>query len=375
MQEIKNHQVWTRWEHGGEVVTFQEHLGDTRTRYTGFQFRGREYSSARKLLMEIHGGRDNHLTVDRYFGLSRDPQPVTIVEMFAKPPIMAKVSKGPVIVVEKRLGIDFQVLKDDVRRLFYSGFGAEVVQRGFDPEDVFQEVCMGLEIRNRGTCPFDKDTATLSTYVFMVARCILSNYTRKSKSDRTMLGGFFDQDGNECDLSHLDRWGESSPWVDQAGWSMIRNESSFEELRIRRAEISQVIRMKVSPEFFDLADTVLSGLLLGYSQNEITTLLGISKEKVKNAIQFLRQELHDFFPRVQTKSPTKKSELEDPLSDSPCEPEEDLIEKARKNATRKKIALSRTDTKDLPSGSEENLIEDFLRKNKALVFPTVPANP
>ena len=81
------------------------------------------------------------------------------------------------------LGIDLNKYADDVKRLFYSQFGAKVIKLGFDPEDVLQEIYKGILIRNEGS-PFNPAKAKFSTYVVMVCRCVVSNYITKHQKTK-----------------------------------------------------------------------------------------------------------------------------------------------------------------------------------------------
>ena len=81
------------------------------------------------------------------------------------------------------LGIDLNKHADDVKRLFYSQFGAKVIKLGFDPEDVLQEIYKGILIRNEGS-PFNPAKAKFSTYVVMVCRCVVSNYITKHQKTK-----------------------------------------------------------------------------------------------------------------------------------------------------------------------------------------------
>lgn len=80
-------------------------------------------------------------------------------------------------------GIDLNKHADDVKRLFYSQFGAKVIKLGFDPEDVLQEIYKGILIRNEGS-PFNPAKAKFSTYVVMVCRCVVSNYITKHQKTK-----------------------------------------------------------------------------------------------------------------------------------------------------------------------------------------------
>jgi len=90
----------------------------------------------------------------------------------------------------KKLGIDIEKHKEDIKKLFYKRQGTKLMKTGVDTEEVLQEVYKGILIRNRGTCPFDSEKSAMSTYIVMVVDCITMNYMNKFNriSDRFVTG-------------------------------------------------------------------------------------------------------------------------------------------------------------------------------------------
>lgn len=68
---------------------------------------------------------------------------------------------------------------DEVRKLLCAGFMGKMKAKGYDPEDVLQEVYRGILVRNNGKCPFEEGKGSFGHYVHMVCSCILTNYHRK----------------------------------------------------------------------------------------------------------------------------------------------------------------------------------------------------
>lgn len=79
------------------------------------------------------------------------------------------------------LGIDLAGRGLEVRKILFAGFGRQMAVWGYDPEDVLQEVYLGLMARNAGRCPWDGKKSSWGHYVHMVCSCILSNYSRKKR--------------------------------------------------------------------------------------------------------------------------------------------------------------------------------------------------
>jgi hypothetical protein len=87
------------------------------------------------------------------------------------------------------LGIDLLNRSHEVRKLLFAGFAGKMLSKGYNPEDVLQEIYRGLLVRNKGTCPWDKRKSSFGHYVHMVISCVLTNYHRKEskRCDRDAL--------------------------------------------------------------------------------------------------------------------------------------------------------------------------------------------
>lgn len=186
----------------------------------------RVYNSARQTIMALVNGveaptgrcRDPKLTFDNYFKNrvnTGEELSISILDIIPKVKtkpneLVVSVPKRRIreensLSVENRRGIDLNVNYMDVKRLFYAGFSRRVFAMGYDPEELFQELCKGLLIRNNGKCVFDPGVSSLGHYVHMVANCILSNYNRKySRVRRSENVGYKDEDGEVVDLSCCD---------------------------------------------------------------------------------------------------------------------------------------------------------------------------
>lgn len=81
-------------------------------------------------------------------------------------------------------GIDLYSRGHEVKLLLHAGFGLKMSARGYDPDDVLQEVYKGLITRNNGRCPFDPGKSSFGHYVHMVCDCVLKNYHRKQSRIR-----------------------------------------------------------------------------------------------------------------------------------------------------------------------------------------------
>lgn len=151
------------------------------------QSKEKEFQSLQKLLDDIVGPGHR---AGRYFKVrvrefSYEPEHNPILELFGS---------------KRNLGIDLTVYSKDVAKLFYAGFRREVIQEGWEPEDVLQEVYKGIITRNRSKSAYDPAKSTLGSYVHMVCRCIVSNYRRsmRRKTNRETPGITEMRDGGFC---------------------------------------------------------------------------------------------------------------------------------------------------------------------------------
>ena len=100
IQTIEPQVIYTRYEHGGQKVTIEDGVAGKR-----YELGGKTYTSARKLLIDIHG-KDLHLTFDRYFRLGRHGKnsgkvsQVTVLDMFGSVsvPVVGCKNSGTVVI-------------------------------------------------------------------------------------------------------------------------------------------------------------------------------------------------------------------------------------------------------------------------------------
>ncbi len=190
------------------------------------------------------GLRDPKTTFDRYFRrgkYQRETYPEMDVlsifrpdETLALPPVQIPLSReasdlailpNPQNAPKRNLGIDLERRGHEVRKLFYAGFARRVAARGYDPEDVLQELYKALLIRNRGKCPWDPQKSSFGHYVHMVAGCIISNYNRKfGRLEAHEVFGISNAKGEVIDVAEADAAHVSPLQEDYTGYNKARNE-------------------------------------------------------------------------------------------------------------------------------------------------------
>jgi hypothetical protein len=89
--------------------------------------------------------------------------------------------------LNRKLGVDVEAKIDDIKSIFYKHFAKMCIQSKYDPEEMLQEIYLGILHRNKGNCPYDPAKSSLSTYIVMVSRCILFNIFNKENKTRSKI--------------------------------------------------------------------------------------------------------------------------------------------------------------------------------------------
>jgi RNA polymerase sigma factor (sigma-70 family) len=155
-------------------------------------------------------------------------------------------------IINKKLGIDIEAKYQDIKSIFYRHFAPICFKNKVDSEDVLQEVFLGLEIRNKGTCPFDPAKSSMSTYIVLVARGVVFNYLKKTKNSRE----------NE----------KTSKEEDSKMFDYIPTEEKCIDESILLDEIRNMFKGDLAKVFDDMAQ--------GYSVREISSRRKIEPQKV-----------------------------------------------------------------------------------------------
>lgn len=187
-------EYWTRWKHGNRPVQVWETDG-SRTYVLDRKDGKVRHTTARSLLTEVCG-KDPHITFARYFRLGKHSQ-----QKFQVLDQQFQALLGSRALVFSPMGIDLEKRGHEVRKILMSKFGFWISTYGYDPEDVLQEVNLGLLNRNTGKGVFDPRRSSFSHYVYMVCRSVLSNYHRKERkragNESSGLWAYT-EDGDRC---------------------------------------------------------------------------------------------------------------------------------------------------------------------------------
>lgn len=179
-----------------------------------------------------------------------------------------------------KLGIDLEGRYIEVRKLFFAGFASRVHRMGYDPEDVFQDLCRGLLVRNRGKCPWDERKSSFGHYIHMVAGCILSNFHRhRSRIDLSEVYGSRGADGEELDFAQANILSEPSRQEEIVHWRMM-GQGLIPDIQ------AQAIASGFSP---DTVGTVVTLLAEGWNYKEIAAQVSLSAPVVSRIAKFVRR--------------------------------------------------------------------------------------
>lgn len=263
----------------------------------------KSYPNARKTLLAVVNNdpflkklkpKDLHYSWDRYFRTGkyskRHQLKMDTLSLFVD---SITVSKTPehkqdlslsVLVEEPVLGIDLDKRGIEVRKLFYAGFASKAIAKGYDPEDVLQELYKGLLVRNTGKCPFNPNKSSFGHYVYMVAGCILSNYNRRySRLQRNEVFGVKDRDGEVVDVA-MSSLAQEKPFED----------SEYETEDLKRHLKSEILKKAGENKInLERACPVIDMMFEGYKNKEIIEETGFSANWVSKFLKFARKVVRE----------------------------------------------------------------------------------
>lgn len=254
------------------------------------------YSSARQLLIAVTGHPTaRNWTLDRYFRRKKwdtTPESVRRAEGFLdwfRPVVQiadASITKGTAHHLAQQVithgpqevGIDLVGRSHEVAKLLFAGFGNWIYTAGYDPQEVLQEVYLGLAVRNQGKCPWTKSKSSFGHYVHMVCNGVLSNYHRKNKRIREheQVGAYsYNAQG---DFKEQDVASTQLP-------SPTTSEKSYLEERI---VVQDLLAYIPNDPHTHLAKQILPYIKDGYTRTDIARKLGLPRMRITEALAVLQ---------------------------------------------------------------------------------------
>lgn len=166
----------------------------------------------------------------------------------------------------RKLGVDVEAKANDIKSIFYKHFAKMCIQSKYDPEEMLQEIYLGILHRNKGNCPFDPAKSSLSTYIVMVSRCILFNIFNKENKTRARI---FDPKEKD-DLFRL-----------------IKDNHDF-DTKFLIEEARNLCKSEDMKNVFDQ-------MLLGYNISQISSNLKIENRKVSEMTSKIKKTISPLF--------------------------------------------------------------------------------
>lgn len=178
-------------------------------------------------------------------------------------------------------GIDLAKRGHEVTKLLYAGFARKIIAQGYEIEDVLQEVYAGILARNKGKGAFNPNASSFGSYVYMVIRCILSNYHRKQT--KLTRGEYHPPNNPDNDISIE----ENTPAPDT--YCQPMDMTLFQDLYTHIQSLTE----SGDPEA-RLALQALPYVSQGYGRSEIAQKLNIPKATASKTLAYLRQTTREW---------------------------------------------------------------------------------
>lgn len=191
-----------------------------------------------------------------------------------------------ILIPPPKLGIDLKNRWVEVRKLFFAGFASLVKGSRYDPEEILQEVYMGIHIRNHGKCPWDPRKSTFGHYVHMVIQCVLRNYHRKENNYRTRyVSSPLEESPERYDAFLLSATEDRSNDIFDIAGGRFEYDNMVQLLDHHNAPWSKN------------AVRVLPLLVSGMTREEMSLRLGMSKGSLSKTIKHIRGFLGTHYQR------------------------------------------------------------------------------
>ena len=70
-----------------------------------------------------------------------------------------------------------------LRRIFHRRFAPALRKQGMDADEVYQDVCLSMVVRDQGQNPFCRAKGNRSNYAYMVCRSVVSHALARHRRD------------------------------------------------------------------------------------------------------------------------------------------------------------------------------------------------
>lgn len=180
-------------------------------------------------------------------------------------------------------GVDVSAKRKDIAKLLYKACGQAIIKHGYDFDDVFQDVCLGLIIRNRGRGAYDPSRSSFGHYVILVCNSVFRNFHAKEqkKKNREVIGTR-DASGEFVDFQDTAvEESEEYPSI-----SEIKDVDKYLDLVAEKTSNPRISwEIKTNRDKYR---RILGGIIAGFSNEEISKDIGLSRPMMHRIISKYR---------------------------------------------------------------------------------------
>ena len=169
-------------------------------------------------------------------------------------------------------GVDLEAKAVDVARIAASLYGRKVIDAGFEWDDFLSNLYMAILRRNEGNTPYDPRRASLSRYISVLSRTVLSHMcTARWRLERKHSLGARDRSGAVVDAA------------------LVAVELQAPQLqRSVEAEAADLLRAQLVSKRLHKAAVLV---LVGHKTREVAEACGMTRE----VVSWLREELRNAY--------------------------------------------------------------------------------
>lgn len=168
-------------------------------------------------------------------------------------------------------GIDLEENYEKIRKVVSSEYGGAPIET----EDLVQQVCKKITKRNRSSSPYDPSRSSISRYVHVVARSVVSSHVRKEAYKRERTFDHVKSDVPESDVKP--KKAEKTTACPEGFADFLKDELCWDDtaprrvyllmsMGYKRSEIASIL--KKTPRSISWYRTRLKKLLRKYVANE-----------------------------------------------------------------------------------------------------------
>lgn len=244
------------------------------------------YQDPKRVISELYHKPRAPMSFERYFRLGSfsPPRPaVSTLDLFLR-----GVEAPAVITTQKSLGIDLADWHTDVRKIFGKFFARRCKIKGYDEDDVLQEIYRGILARNNGTCPFDETKSSRGHYIYIVCGCVLANYQRREvrRARKEQVGMKTMQDGEfkDTDAASAAVDEGSNPDADQDNFRYQMAMGSLNDWIQSESELMGDAEQRRARNVMRILPLVSQN----HTMREIAQMTGLKSSEVSSAMKMLR---------------------------------------------------------------------------------------